>query len=569
MIQSAHREGIISRFIVHFALILFTTVTPAGQAVVSPEPLAASVGMQILEQGGNAADAAVAIGFALAVTYPQAGNIAGGGFAMVFSPGSEPVALDFRETAPAAAHARIFQQPDGSVIPDESTLTTRSVGVPGTIRGLYALWQSHGSLDWHVLLAPAVRLAREGVIISDFQHDRIDRYREKLGRDPDTRDLFVPNGNPLPAGHLWKQPKLARTLETIAKKGADSFYEGKLGRRFIRELTRKGGIMTREDLAAYRAIWRTPVHHRFRGDDLYMMPLPSSGGIVIAQVLTMLDWFQPEKLNVNSTETVHLFCELERRAFADRNTYLGDPDHFAVIWQQLLDPEYLAVRADGVDLKKASDSKTIGPGMGPLATAGIRYTESDQTTAFAVVDRNDMAISLTYTLNGNFGCGVLLNDTGMLLNNEMDDFAVAPGIPNSYGLVGGQANAVSPGKRMLSSMTPTIVLKNGRFHMALGCAGGSRIITTILHAYLNATLFHMNASDALASPRFHHQWLPDVIRVEEAFASNENRLKQLRSMGHTIEQVKTIGNAILLIQREDGSLDGAADPRGSGVALVN
>lgn len=553
-----------------FVLLFFISVSiQAGQAVVSPEPLAASVGMQILEQGGNAADAAVAIGFALAVTYPQAGNVAGGGFAMVFTPGGEPVALDFRETAPAAAHPRTFQQPDGTVIPDESTLTTRSVGVPGTIRGLHELWRSHGSLDWAVLIAPAVRLAREGVIISDFQHDRINRFQEKLGRDPDSRALFLPDGNPLPAGHLWKQPELARSLETIAKKGADSFYGGKLGKRFVRELAKKGGIMSQEDLAAYRAVWRTPIHHRFRGDDLYMMPLPSSGGIVIAQVLTMLDWFQPERLKAGAAGTVHLLSELERRAYADRNTYLGDPDHFSVIWQKLLDPEYLAVRADSVDLKHASNFPTIGPGLGPLGKSGIRYAESDQTTAFAVVDRKEMAISITYTLNGNFGCGILLKDTGMLLNNEMDDFAVAPGVPNSYGLVGGLANAVAPGKRMLSSMTPTIVLRKGRFHMALGCAGGSRIITTILHTYLNAALFRMDATEALASPRFHHQWLPDAIRVEDAFPLNEDRLRQLKSMGHAIESVKTIGNAILVIQHDDGSLDAAADPRGSGIAVVN
>ncbi|NOY24185.1 MAG: gamma-glutamyltransferase [Acidobacteria bacterium] len=539
----------------------------AQSAVVAPEPIAAKVGMRVLAQGGNAMDAAVAIGFALAVTYPQAGNIGGGGFAMVYRPGNEPVALDFRETAPAAASRDMYLDKNRKLVPGASTLTARAAGVPGTVRGLSELWRCYGHLPWKKLVEPAVRLAGAGYRISPYQHRAILHHLKKLSGDPDTRCLFFPGKKPLRENAVWRQPALAKTLKRIAARGDAGFYGGRVGRDFVKELKKKGGMITLSDLENYRAIWRTPVHVKFNGDDLYLMPLPSSGGIVIGEILGMLGNFDYSRLKSNSAETIHLLAEMEKRAYADRNTYLGGPDHFPVDWQRLLAPAYLKQRAGEVSIRHATSSSAVSPGLGPVEKSGIMLKESPQTTSYAVLDRAGNCVSITYTLNGLFGNGILLKNTGILLNNEMDDFSAKPGSPNLYGLVGGIANAIAPGKRMLSSMTPAIVLRNGRFRMALGSPGGSTIITTVLQTYLNLSLFGMNAEQAITAPRFHHQWLPDEIRLEPELWKNQNLVEKLKKLGQNPRKVRGLGNAVIIFQSSRGKVEAAADPRGSGIAL--
>jgi len=537
-------------------------------AVVAPEPLAVEVGMRILEKGGNAMDAAVAIGFALAVTYPQAGNIGGGGFAMVYRPGNEPVALDFRETAPAAARRDMYLDRKGQVIPGASTLTARSAGIPGTVRGLAELWRNYGNLPWAKLVAPAIGLAKSGHSISPYQHLAIQRFSGKLSADPDTRRLFFPGQKALPEHAIWTQHALSKTLARIAAHGDREFYQGRTARKLVSELRKKGGIFTLDDMKSYRAIWRTPVHVTFNGDDLYLMPLPSSGGIAIGEILGMLDNFNFQNLKANSFETIHLLTEIEKHTYADRNTYLGGPDRFPVNWQRLLAPVYLKERAREIHLDHATPSSKVFPGLGSVEKSGIMLKESPQTTSYAVIDKSGNCVSVTYTLNGSFGSGILLKKTGILMNNEMDDFSAKPGSPNLYGLVGGIANAIQPGKRMLSSMTPAIVLRNGQFRMALGSPGGSTIITTVLQTYLNLSLFSMDAKQAINAPRFHHQWLPDEIKFEPELADNSELTEKMKKLGQNIHKVSKLGNAVVIFRGNTGKLEAVADPRGSGVALV-
>ncbi len=556
------------RIISLFLGILLAVFPAAGQnTVVTPEPIAAEVGMRILEQGGNAMDAAVAIGFALAVTYPQAGNIGGGGFAMIYRPGNEPVALDFREAAPRTARTNMYLDKNGNVIPGASTLSIRSTGVPGTVRGFSELWRCYGHLPWKRLLIPAIHLAKEGYQISSYQHQAILSHFEKLSADTDTRRVFCPGGKALPVNTIWRQPALANTLNRIAIYGAKDFYQGRTAGNFVTELRKKGGIIALSDLKNYRAIWRTPVHTRFNRDDLYLMPLPSSGGIVIGEILGMLGNFRDFNLKPNTAKSIHLIAEIEKRAYADRNNYLGGPDFFPVRWQRLLEPAYLKKRAREIHLDVATPSAEVTPGLGPVVKSGLMIKESRQTTSYAVLDRHGNCVSITYTLNATFGNGILLKNTGILLNNEMDDFSVKPGTPNLYGLVGGAANAIEPGKRMLSSMTPTIVLRNGRFRMALGSPGGSTIITTVLQTYLNLSLFSMNAKQAITAPRFHHQWLPDIIRLEPPLAKNRKLTEKLNQLGQHFHIVKKLGNAVIIFQPDNGEIEAAADPRGNGIAL--
>jgi len=555
-------------FIITAFTRMHASATPT-HAVVAPEPLAAHVGTSILNQGGNAADAAVAIAFALAVTYPQAGNIGGGGFAMVYRPGNDPIALDFRETAPERAERDMFVDPTGKPVPEASTRSTLSTGVPGTVRGLVTLWESYGSLPFDRLVQPAIELAEKGHRISVYQASRLAHYEGKLGRDVDCQKLFLPDGQPLKTGDVLVQKSLSKTLTRIARRKDAGFYAGPVARDFVRELQEKGGRITQADLSSYRAIWRTPVHIRFRGDDLFLMPLPSSGGILIGQILGMMEQADRDMAPVNSVAYIHRIAELERRAFADRSAYLGDPDMVPIRWHRLLKPAYLKQRIKGFDPEHATPSKKISPGYGPPETSGLLLKESPETTSFAVLDQNGNAVSVTYTLNGAFGCAILLPDTGILLNNEMDDFAIAPGIPNQFGLVGGNVNAVGPAKRMLSSMTPTIVLRDGQFKMALGSPGGSRIITTVLQTYLNVSVQGLSAGEAVSLPRFHHQWLPDVLYLEPLLFEEEARINALTARGYRLESKEKMGDAVIIQRLPDGHIDAAADPRGSGVAILH
>jgi len=540
----------------------------AEKMVVAAEPLAAEAGLQVLRDGGNAFDAAVAVGFVLAVTYPTAGNISGGGFALVYRPGSEPVALDFREMAPLRATADMFLDPQGEVDNDKALYSALSAGVPGTVRGLAEIHEIYGSWSWARLIQPAYDLAAQGYVLSECLAGRIAGVRDKLARDPDSAALFLPEGNPPPAGHRLVQPNLARTLRRLAEGGPAAFHEGELGADFIAGIQAKGGIMSREDLAGYRAVWRTPVRCEYGPDTLYNMPPPSAGGISLAQILGMFARFRPDDLAHNSVGYIHLLAEIEKRVYADRNTYLGDPEQVPLRWTKLLEPAYLRRRAAEIDGQQATPSGQVKGGYGELDTGGLRLQESAETTSYLVLDDAGNCVSVTYTLNGSFGSGILLPQTGLLLNNEMDDFAAKPGTPNLYGLVQGPANAVAPGKRMLSSITPTIVLRDGRLRMALGSPGGSRIITTVLQMYLNATLFGMDAPAAVAAPRFHHQWLPDEINLEPALFADEALKKALLDRGQHVSQRERMGDGVMIVRQGEGAYSASADPRGCGTARV-
>jgi len=554
-----------------FRLFLFVfLILPvcARDVVVAPEPIAARVGMEVLKNGGNAFDAAVAIGFALAVTYPQAGNIGGGGFAMLVRKGSDPVALDFRETAPMASSEKMYLDKKGDVIPGLSTQSALSAGVPGSIKGLWEIWEKYGVLPFEKVVRPSVDLASQGIVISKCQAGRFGASREKLMRDPDGAELFVPGGQPLAEGAKLLQPQLAHTLGFVAKNGESVFYQGAVGREFVQEITAKGGIITEEDLRLYRVVWRTPVQWRFHKDTLFMMSLPSSGGIAVSEILGLLSQFDTHTLTPRSSQYVHLLSEIEKRVFADRNTYLGDPEYSPVRWRRLLDSEYLSRTASKIPLDRAVPSDRVQGGYGAMVAAGMMLEESKDTTSYLVLDDDGNCISVTYTLNGAFGSGILLPETGILLNNEMDDFAIKPGIPNMYGLVQGRSNCIQPGKRMLSSITPTIVLRDGSFRMALGSPGGSTIITTVLQMYLNVTLFGMSSSQAVDAPRFHHQWLPDEIRLEPELYADDFLRGNLEKMGHSCRKVNRLGDGVLILRDEKGRITASADKRGCGVALV-
>ncbi|MBN2431734.1 MAG: gamma-glutamyltransferase, partial [Acidobacteria bacterium] len=392
--------------------------------------------------------------------------------------------------------------------------------------------------------------------------------REKLARDPDSAALFLPEGQPLVAGYRLVQPNLARTLRRLAEGGPAVFYDGDLGIDFIDEIRAKGGVVSRADLAGYRAVWRTPVRFDYGPDTLYSMPPPSAGGISLAQILGMFARFKPDDLEQNSARYIHLLAEIEKRVYADRNTYLGDPEQVPLRWTKLLEPAYLRRRVAEIDGQKATPSVQVQGGYGDLDTGGLRLREAAETTSYLVLDDAGHCVSVTYTLNGSFGSGILLPKTGLLLNNEMDDFAAKPGTPNLYGLVQGPANAVAPGKRMLSSITPTIVLRAGRLRMALGSPGGSRIITTVLQMYLNATLFGMDAPAAVAAPRFHHQWLPDEINLEPVLFADEALTKKLLGTGQQVSERDRMGDGVMILRTGKGTFSASADPRGCGTARV-
>ncbi len=553
-----------------FLFFLLVSINTFSQqyAIVTPEPLSGKIGENILKQGGNAFDAAVSIGFALAVSYPRAGNIGGGGFAMVYKKGSEPIALDFREKAPIKAFKTMYLDENGNVIKGKSTDTILGAGVPGTIKGLYELWEKYGSLPFETLIEPAVLLAKNGVVINQTEASYLLKYKKQLKKDKGCFKAFFKNGKPLQQGDKFIRKNLAKTLKLIGKCGADIFYKGKLGDKFVNEVKKNNGIISKKDLLKYKVVWRTPIIYKFNNDTLYLMPPPSSGGIVIAQILTMLQQFNLKNIKHNSVKYIHILAEIEKRCYADRNTYLGDPDYFPIKLNKLLDNNYLQKRAKSINLDIATKSKTVYPGYGKVETSGLMLQESTETTSFAVLDKNGNCVSITYTLNGNYGCKVLLPKTGILLNNEMDDFSSKPGTPNLFGLIGGIANQIEPEKRMLSSMTPAIVLADGKFKMALGSPGGSTIITTVLQTYLNVSLFNMNVTNAINSPRFHHQWLPDNIYLEPELFDNKLLTQRLEQKGQILKKRNKIGNAILILKKEN-SVFAAADKRGTGVAIIS
>ena len=547
---------------------IFSPVEARRGMVASESALATRVGVDIMQAGGNAIDAAVAVGFAMAVTLPNAGNIGGGGFMIVHHAATgQDIALDFREVAPQAAHRDIFLDPAGNLIPGASLYTHRSSGVPGTVAGLLKALEKYGSLPRAQVLAPAIALARDGFALPPRLAEAIATEADTLRKWPASREVFFKaadgrscldgtcgdsiNTTPLRAGDILRQPDLAVTLERIANAGTEGFYRGPVARGIVDEMQRHGGLITLDDLARYRAVERPVVSGTYRGYRVVSMPPPSSGGVHLIQMLNLLERFPLRQYGAGSAQAIHVMTESMKLAYADRAEYLGDTDFVDVPVKGLISRAYAETLARKIDPARARPGGELRPGN------PVPY-ESDQTTHYSVADAAGNVASTTYTLNMNFGSGIMAEGTGVLLNNEMDDFAAKPGVPNAFGLVGGEANAVAPGKRPLSSMTPVIVFRGDAPWLVTGSPGGSRIITTVLQTVVDAIDFDLNPAEAAALPRFHHQGLPDELRIERGFSPDT--LRRLHEMGHRT-QVKPVMGRTQTIQREEGMLYGASDPR--------
>lgn len=538
---------------------IFHPVTARQGMVASDHWLASRVGVDILKQGGNAVDAAVAVGFALAVVYPSAGNLGGGGFMLVHEAATgRQVALDFREMAPGGASRDMYLDAAGQVVPGRSLDTHLAVGIPGSVAGLLHARDRWGSLPLRTLLAPAIRLARQGFVVSDDLARMLESQGQRLGAWPATRAVFFRGGRPLRAGERLVQRDLARSLERIARQGAPAFYRGETGRRIAAEMRRHGGLISADDLARYRVVEREPVRGDYRGHQVVSMPPPSSGGTHIVQILNLLERYPLAEYGAGSARVLHLQAEAMKRAYADRAEYLGDPDFTRVPVAGLTAKAYADELARGIDPERATPSATIRPGR-------PQPYESEQTTHYSVADRRGNVVSTTTTLNLAFGSGIVAAGTGILLNNEMDDFSAKPGVANAFGLVGGEANAVAPFKRPLSSMSPTLVLKAGRPWLVTGSPGGSRIITATLQTIVNSIDFAMNPAEAAAAPRIHHQWLPDELRVEKGLSPDTLRL--LAAMGHRVVPGPAMGRTQTL-RLGAGGLEGWSDPRSPDSAAI-
>lgn len=525
--------------------------------VVAGEQHAAKAGVEILRKGGNAVDAAVAVEFAMAVTQPRAGNLGGSGF-MIAHMGDTTVALDFREKAPLKASQDMYIV-DGEFKPGLSTEGALAVGVPGSVAGVLKAHKRFGELPLEVVMQPAIELAREGFHISLSMARLLNEHADVFAKYEGSTHYFTKeNGELYHEGDLFVQKDLAKTLERIARHGKAGFYSGPTADMIVETMQKYGGLITHKDLKQYEAIWRKPLTVNFKGYKLYIMPPPSSGGVVVEQILTMLQPYDLEKLGYNTAKYVHLVSEAMRRAFADRAYFLGDPDFVDIPMDELLSTEYNRNRMKSFEWGEASSSKEVGHGKIP------EFTESINTTHFSIVDDEGNAVAITTTLNGWFGSKVAVDGAGFFLNNEMNDFTAKPGEPNMYGLIQGKVNAIEPGKRMLSSMTPVIAMKDGGVRMVLGAAGGPRIITAVLQTFLNGAVFGMNAQKAVAAPRFHHQWYPDYIRYEEFGIDKTARMK-LKEMGHTLK-TGSVGRAHIIFVDDKGMLQGAPDPRGQGFA---
>ncbi|MHA7776120.1 gamma-glutamyltransferase [Roseibium sp. M-1] len=536
----------------------FQPVTAQNGMVASQEAVASQVGVDILKRGGNAVDAAIATGFALAVSLPRAGNLGGGGFMLIHLAGSgETKALDYREMAPAAAFRDMFLGEDGEPDDQKSRFSGLAVGVPGTVAGFAEAFEKHGSgkLTWAELVAPAIALAGEGINVTPDLSASLVASAKRLLADPASAGIFFKTGGlPYLPGETLKQEDLAKTLQLIADKGAAGFYTGEIAGKVAEKVQAAGGGMTVEDLSGYKAVWREPVTGSYRGYDIASMPPPSSGGTHIVQILNMLESYPLEEFGPNSADSIHVMSETMRRAYADRSKYLGDPDFVEVPVEGLTSPSYAAELVKTIRMDAATPSIDVKPGD------PFPY-ESDQTTHYSVVDSQGNAVSNTYTLNFSYGVGLTADGTGVLLNNELDDFSAKPGVPNAYGLVGGTANAIEGRKRPLSSMSPTLVFKDGKLFLATGSPGGSRIITTTLQIILNVVDHGMNIAEATAAPRIHNQWLPDEIRIEEGLSPDT--IKLLEARGHKVDVQNAMGST-QSIMLADGILAGASDPRRPG-----
>jgi gamma-glutamyltranspeptidase/glutathione hydrolase len=535
---------------------IFHPVFAANGMVATQEAQATRIGVEVLEDGGNAVDAAVAVGFALAVTLPRAGNLGGGGFMLIHEAGSGRThALDYREMAPAASTRKMFVDQKGDVDKKKSRFSRYAAGVPGTVAGLVLALDRFGSMSLQRVIAPAIRLAEEGIEVTPDLSQSLEAGKQRLmGNKAAARIFFRPDGTPYRAGDRLVQSNLAWSLKQIAAGGAQAFYQGAIAERLVGDMQKNNGPITAADLAGYLPVLRAPVEGNYRGYEIRSMPPPSSGGVHLVQILNILEGFPIAFLAHNSADTIHLMAEAMKLAYADRSMHLGDPDFWKVPIKGLTSKRYAADLRQGIRLERARPSSTIGAGN-PLPY------ESNETTHFAIMDRAGNAVSNTYTINFSYGSGIVAEGTGILLNNEMDDFSAKPGVPNAYGLIGGEANAIDPRKRPLSSMTPTIVLKDGKPFLATGSPGGSRIITTTLQVILNVIDHGMNIAAATAAPRVHHQWLPDELRVESGLSVDT--LDLLRARGHEIAEKNAMGSTQSVMRIEEGFL-GAADSRRPG-----
>ncbi|MEZ2691942.1 gamma-glutamyltransferase [Psychrobacter faecalis] len=528
--------------------------------VATQEALASDIGLKILKDGGNAVDAAVAVGFALAVTLPRAGNIGGGGFMMVYdAKQGKTVALDYREKAPSSASRDMYLDSDGNAVSDLSRYHGLAVGVPGTVAGLLKALEDHGTMSRGQVMAPAIALAENGIEVTAGLSESLEALSDRLQKWQSTKKIFFkPDGSAYQPGELLRQPELAKSLKLIAAKGADGFYKGETARKLVKAVNEAGGNMSLQDLANYKAIARVPVKGDYRGYEIVSMPPPSSGGIHIVQILNILEGYPLKDYGQNSAQTIHLMSEAMQLAYADRAEYLGDADFIDVPANGLTSQAYADKLRSLINPNKATPAATI------KANNPLPY-ESDQTTHFSIVDKDGNAVANTYTLNFSYGTGLVAEGTGILLNNEMDDFSAKPGVPNGYGLIGGDANAVEANKRPLSSMSPTLVFKDSKPYIVTGSPGGSRIITTVTQVISNVIDHDMNIAEATHAPRIHDQWLPDEIRIEKAL--NVDTIKKLESMGHKVSPQSAMGSTQSIMLTPNG-VYGSSDPRIVDAAVV-
>jgi gamma-glutamyltranspeptidase/glutathione hydrolase len=520
--------------------------------VVSAHPLATEAGLAVLRAGGNAFDAGVATEFALAVVFPVAGNIGGGGFAIIHTADGEINSLDYREQAPAAASSTMYLDSAGNPIPKRSTHGLQAAGIPGTVAGMYALHQQYGRMAWDSLLLPAITYARHGWPLTEKEAALLNSHHKELEKY-NGKHSYLTHKHHVKAGELLLNPQLAKTLELIAENGKAGFYSGPVADSLVAQMSAGGGYITQQDLTDYQAIWRPTLHFDYGDYTIHSMGPPSSGGVLLSQIWQMTHNYPIDRWDPNDMRSLQLVIEAERRAYADRSAYLGDPDFVTIPVAALTDSVYLAKRIANIRWEYAGKSTQTLP--------GTVYQESDQTTHYCVADGAGNLMTATTSLNGAYGSKVIVSGAGFLLNNTMDDFSIAPGIPNSYGLVGSAANAIAPGKRMLSSMTPTLVLQKGKPYLITGTPGGSTIPTTVFQVLMHVLDYDKNIQAAVSSPRFHHQWLPDEVKFELG-RFNKRMLRDLKERGYVLKPSSPYGRAEGIRILPDATLEGGADPRG-------